>query len=117
MPITALIYRSSHRDYSNGGVTAGEQRVLVIGPGEPAPDSSDLPVLRLKKRGGMFGPVLQPVDPGLQDPSRMVGPMMGGCYAMPAGGITQWERLTGATAPVAIHDRYETAEEYALLSS
>lgn len=110
-------------DCTNGGVTANATDAIVV-VSEREAERDRLPewrvdehtcVLRLVERR-QFGPYLQPVDGDVH--GRAIGPMAGGNYA--GSYDSRWRaflREHGCDADlVAVHDRYETQEEYDILS-
>lgn len=109
------IYRNAYGDCTNGGASAKVKTITIVnidGPFEAGPES---PAFRLEShvRGCLR---LVPVDA----PKGMIGPMMGGNYAATSDGRfgAACAKLLGHTfyGAVPIHDRYETREEYDVLS-
>jgi hypothetical protein len=111
--IRADIYRSDFGDFSGGGISGRVKEVTIIddridGPFEP---SDDAPAVRIVERVIMGKPYVH-VEP-IDQPDGMLGPMMGGTYV-----ATPDSRLRAiATGAIPLHDRFETAAQYASLST
>lgn len=96
-------------DCTNGGVTSGATRAILVGEGLPElfDAGPGEPLLRLEDRGRHgFRAVPAKKQNGA------VGPMFGGHFVW-----TSDSRFRAiAPYPVPVHDRYETAEMYARMS-
>ena len=120
MGLTVSVYRAGRGDFTNGGISAKHDDltvVNVVGPFAPTP--SRPPVLLVDGARGT-----KRVVPAYQDSdgawwmvaeTELVGPMMGGNYA--SSSDSRWTSAVGFYGAVAIHDRYETPEQYRSLSS
>lgn len=115
--IRADIYRGPYGDCSNGGISGRVKTVTVVGPGIEGPfePTEDAPAVRLVFReiGGQRIVHAVPVDTPT-DAERRVGPMDGGCYI--ASSDSRFRRAVGIYGAVALHDRWETPEQYRSLS-
>jgi len=107
------VYRSSLGDCTNGGVTATADTVYVAGSAKvPLEGYSDhAPDLVLTRNG--FGNVI--AVPQLAPREGFIGPMDGGNYV--ATSDSRWSRAVGMYGAVPVHDRYETPEDYRILST
>jgi len=97
-------------DSTNGGVTSKYDKFVLTGEGVPeifAP-SADSPELRLVKRNIGGKPYLH-AEPTVDRPG-MIGGMAGGNY------ITTSDSRFPSQYPISVHDRYETQEQYDILS-
>lgn len=111
---------------SNGGVTAPENAtdkffVLfdevfndrynrgnhVLAESQGNPNVVCLKVVRRDMGGGRY----LHVEP-MEQPEGMIGPMAGGCFVYSSD--SRFRALS--SYPLAVHDRFETSEQYALLS-
>lgn len=103
--IATVLRDPSIGDCTNGGASAFHSQLWVVDeqqPGIGLPRRT-LPQFKLEMIGDW--PVLRPVE----CPSDKIGPMFGGNWAFSR------ELLDGR--PVQIHDRFETPQQYRLLSS
>ena len=118
MGLTVNVYRWGLGDCTNGGASAEVKSICVVnipGPFNPRPES---PAFELVEGpGGQGHAILRPVEakkPG------MVGPMSGGNfgYSSDSRFSEAVQKLTGSRhyGAVHIHDRYETPEQYRVLS-
>ncbi len=84
--------------------------VNIAGPFEP---TEDAPAARLA-RNAFNEPIIVPADEFLLDqnilPDTFIGPMMGGTYAGTSD--SRLQKQSGIYGAVAIHDRFETHDEY-----
>lgn len=119
MGLRAQIYRGSLGDCSNGGISGRVNEVTIInveGPFDPTPEA---PAVRLV-RGNIWGSVKIVVeDDDSRGPER-VGPMFGGTFVATSDSrfADAVDKLIGTRGgAVALHDRYETAAEYARYST
>jgi hypothetical protein len=102
------IYRNG-RDCSNGGISGRVDAVTLIDIGvdlfEPV---ADRPAVKLVKRqmGRRTYLHAEPVD----QPQGLVGPMAGGTF------IYSNDSRFPSDYPIALHDRWETEEQYDVLS-
>ena len=115
--IIASVY---HSDYRGGGVSDHLKEITIVGPGigaifEPKPDRPAFELVQHVHGCVSLRPVDEPVDA-----HAMIGPMFGGNFAH-----TSDSRVSSIVAhllghhfygAIAIHDRYETEEQYRLLS-
>lgn len=126
------VYRSPRiGDCTNGGISSGADQVVVVGlirggQFEPLPrrsqvfepgDDAPAVVLVESRLPKQYGPHLEPA--GERAPG-MVGPMSGGHYA--GSSDSRWSELGdlfghSRLGLVSIHDRFESSEQYARLSS
>lgn len=116
MGLTLHIYKSGLGDCSNGGISGRCDEVVCVniaGPSEP--DVNRPPVLLV---AGAYPGIARCVP--FEDDSRPlhgVGPMMGGCYVATSDSrfTEKVEEIVGGRfyGAVALHDRYETTEQYA----
>ena len=118
--IPVRVYRQDRYDATNGGASGLHDELYLEHPrGFIEIEADDE---RLFRVGVSYGghPLLIPMNPIADGAGPMVGPMMGGNYA--ASPDTRFYELirlaTGRDfyGAVAIHDRYETPEQYDLLS-
>ena len=117
MGLSVSVYRWGLGDCTNGGASAEAGSLCVVnipGPFNPGPSH---PAFELVQGpGGKGHAILRPVEakkPG------MLGPMFGGNYANGDSRMDEAVReLTGARfyGAVPIFDRYETPEQYEVLS-
>ena len=103
--ITVSVYRSG-TDCTNGGVSAAYDEFVLIGEGLPEVflPSENCPALELHWRGGHLyaAPVAPPSG------AKTIGPMMGGNFVYSCD--SRFRRVS--LSPIAVHDRYETSEQY-----
>ena len=107
------VLRRVGTDCTNGGITSKVKHVVLIGPGIPeifAPSATApalLLVVRsgLAKNGGKYYHA-EPVD----RPEGKAGPMFGGNY------VTTSDSRMLTDHPIPVHDRFDTWEDYDLLS-
>jgi hypothetical protein len=121
MGLTLHIYKPGYGDCSNGGISGRCDEVVCVnidGPSEP--DENRPPVLLV---GGAIPGIARCVPAaehlgiwGQAWPDG-VGPMMGGCYVSTSDSrfSEKVEEIVGGRfyGAVALHDRYETAKQYA----
>lgn len=122
MGLTLHIYKSGLGDCSNGGISGRCDEVVcvnAVGPDEP--DENRPPVLLIP--GALMGTAR--CVPAYQDAKGryvygsvdLIGPMMGGCYVSTSDSrfSEKVEEIVGGRfyGAVALHDRYETAKQYA----
>ena len=108
MKVLCQILKHKSPDYdhcSNGGLS--ERHTQVILTDEENPLIGMIPVVKL-----MYGAYAVPVL--IQQTQPMVGPMAGGCYIVSSD--TNYRKLVGHSNPISLHDRYETAVQYDILS-
>lgn len=120
------VYRPSHGDCSNHGVTETHDEVLVLcdeGPVDVDLDAPPANLMCLKAGTTRLGRRTLRLVPATDPDTHMVGPMAGGCYASTSD--ARWHRLLSAHVgeenaylahAVPIHDRYETQAQYEALS-
>lgn len=128
MGLTADIYKSQGRSFSNGGLSERVDRVTLVnvdGPFEPTDDAPAAMLVAGNLAGCAKVVAAEWLDVEghskgggwIEKRGAGAGPMMGGCYVE-----TSDERfreavraLTGEArgGPVALHDRYETVKQYA----
>jgi hypothetical protein len=109
--LTCEIFRWSLGECSNGGISSRCNKVVLIGLGrsaqvfEPGPDC---PAVRIVKRTIGRSEYLhaEPVD----QPEGLVGPMSGGTFIYSCDSRFPWDY------PIALHDRWETQQDYDALS-
>ncbi len=102
MGMRVSVYRDANLGpCSNGGISDRFASLVVVNLPGPFEPSETCPGVRFVERDH-FHDILVPVD----YPEGHVGPMFGGNYAG-----TSDSRCNGGV-PLAIHDRFETAEEY-----
>ena len=112
--LPVYVLRSSLGDCTNGGISAEYQRLSLITEDgwDDVPDD-DPRLLKLISRDfhGRKAPYLVavPVNPGLPA-GKTIGPMFGGNFIW-----TSDSRFPG-DYPIPIHDRWETWEQYDILS-
>lgn len=116
--ITVSIIKPYGQNCSNDGISNRFNEVLLLVPsGNVETDyRSEMPVVEIEQRPGL-GPcarvVYDPLHPS--DPSHgSLGGMMGGCYI--ACSDSRFTKAAGIYGAVALHDRYETSEQYEALS-
>ena len=116
MGLTVNVYRWGLGDCTNGGASAEVKSICVVnipGPFNPRPDT---PAFELVQgRGGQGHAILRPVDG-----RGGIGPMFGGNFGYSSDSRfgEAVRELTGSNhyGAVHIHDRYETPEQYEVLS-
>lgn len=106
--LTAKVLKSKGIDCTLNGVSSKYDEFIVIGEGIPErhegnEDNSN--VLKIVKRK-LFGSDYLHAEP-LNKPSNTVGAMFGGNYIDVVGSM-----FNGIKYPIAIHDRFETHEQY-----
>ena len=116
MGLSVSIYRWGLGDCTNGGESAEVGSVCVINVPGPFEPRGNQPAFKLVKGpGGRGHAILHPVE---EKPDH-VGPMFGGNFGYSCD--SRWSEavreITGSPhyGAVAIHDRYETTEEYAAM--
>ena len=136
MGLRALIYRNKQLgDCSNEGVSSRTDQVTVVnveGPFEPTEDAPPVLLMEGNVPGAIkIVPAARITGPGaaveyhgdwaplLADGDKTIGPMMGGCYVA-SGGDSRFReaiaKLGSSADAMPLHDRYETASQYASLS-
>lgn len=107
MGVRAHIYRWSLGECSNGGISSRVNAVTVVGPNVPRVTEAtpDAPAVELTETVPGYV-VAQPVEH-----SGGVGPMAGGTF------VYSSDSRFPVKHPIPLHDRFETAAEYALYSS
>ena len=119
-----LPWAEKEYDPTNGGISGRKDRIEVFSAestdeeikawceknNEPFEDA-----MRLNKRM-LWGEKHYTVEPVVK-PEGFIGPMFGGNYASSSNGT--WSDILGERTgrPIPIHDRFETAEQYRILSS
>lgn len=110
--LPVYVYRCSRlEDCTNGGVSASSDRLLLIcEDGFVDAKTDDPTLLRLVKREFGGGTYLhaEPVNPDRGE--KVLGPMFGGNY------VSTSDSRFPSDYPIPVHDRYETREQYDLLS-
>lgn len=116
-PFTTHILKFKGQSYSNNGISARHDEVVVIPAGsEDHPDAAKPNAVRIVERtmGGRKLWHAEPINP-FGDPSNRVGPMMGGTF-IPLQGYTfnlpEFPGLDEFYGAIALHDRFETVAEY-----
>jgi hypothetical protein len=107
--ICDVLRSSSYGDSTNGGVTARHNEVLLVGPGVDGPfeeDEAKRPTLKLVRRN-IFGRDYMHAEPLNQTEEGNVGWMAGGNFI-----YTSDSRFPNQY-PISVHDRQETARQYA----
>jgi len=113
--LTVNIYKSNNSDSSNGGISSQYTEVLLLDENlDGYLDESDaerlsLPIVKLQNNGGYLSAV--PVDQPEGD-GAAIGPMFGGCFIWSSD--SRMRRLS--QQPIPLHDRFESAELYDMLS-
>lgn len=123
MGLIASIYKDRGRSFSNGGISARYDEVLIVnvdGPFEPHVGRPNVMLVRGNVPGSVKMVVAeQAYDGGWHEVSDdRMGPMMGGTYVGTSDArLREAVRALGSNETlVPLHDRYETAAEYAALS-
>lgn len=129
MGLTADIYKSGGRSWSNGGISDHADEVTIVNANGPFDPDEKRPAVAIV-HGNLAGTVkaipVVPLESGgfrelRTDETKGIGPMMGGCYIATSDGRFSdlVESLLGHRfyGAIPLHDRYETKEEYDLLSS
>lgn len=110
--LPVYVYRSPRLgDCTNGGISASSDRLLLIcEDGFVDAKTDDPTLLRLVKRefGGGVYLHAEPVNPDRGE--KVLGPMFGGNY------VSTSDSRFPSDYPIPVHDRYETQEQYDLLS-
>lgn len=124
MGLIVSVYRNAEKgmqaDFTAGGLSSRYGALTVVnvdGPFDPTPERPAVALVDGPLGTKRLVPVLGSDEEGWQmvQPQGHVGPMMGGNYAGTSD--SRWGRAVGFYGAVAIHDRYETVERYAQLSS
>lgn len=105
------VYRSSGKNCSNGGISSRVDEVVILGLGKDAEvfkPSAKRPAVRIVKREFCNRIYLhaEPVD----QPEGLVGPCAGGTF------IYSCDSRFPSDYPIALHDRWDTYEDYLALS-
>lgn len=131
MGIIVDVYRPTRpeSDCTNGGISSRHAELTVVNAEGPFTPTSERPAIAIVENGpGLVKAVvvLNCADEGEEPewqqfaPGNSVGPMMGGNYVGTSDGRFSRlvEEITGTRfyGAVAVHDRYETPEQYAALS-
>lgn len=101
------VYRTlSLKGCSNGGISEQVETVVLVGPGIPEIFSPKprMPAVQLVKTGDYMH--VEPVE----QPDGMCGPMAGGAF------IYTSDSRFPSNYPISLHDRFDTREQYDLLS-
>jgi len=122
MGLIVDIYRTAALgDCTGGGISASHDQLTLVnvsGPFEPTPDRPAALLVDGNLRGTKrIVPAVWDEDASWWTMLRLpdqVGPMMGGNYA--ATSDSRFRNAADLYGAVAIHDRYETPEQYARLS-
>lgn len=131
MGVRAGIVKHAGGDTSNGGLSSRVDYVTVVNaPGASEP-SEEAPAVMLVR--GAYPGLVRAVEAELLDgrspngpdwaerrSATLVGPMFGGCYVAGNSAITELaEAITRAPfyGAIALHDRWETAAQYAEMST
>ena len=113
MGLMCQIFTPAHGgDSSNGGISSWATHVTLINVEGPFEPTEDRPAVCLVRR--TFGKKeylhVEPVD--ISTGQKQIGPMFGGAFIYSSdsrfGKISQY--------PIALHDRFETPEEYRYFS-
>jgi hypothetical protein len=125
MGLILNVYGHPRGDFTNGGLSAKHDEVTVVNVDGPFEPTEDRPAVMLvnhvrdivslvpakKDENGAWVP---------DRPDGLVGPMMGGNYATTSDSrfASAIEKLVGHRfyGAVAVHDRFETPEQYDRLS-
>lgn len=103
------IYAPARGGCSNGGISSIYQAVTLIGiPTAIFVPVTDRPAVRLVKRA-IAGKIYLHVEP-VDQPSGLIGPMFGGTF------IYSSDSRFPSQYPIALHDRWETQEQYDALA-
>lgn len=110
--MTVSVLRSADGDFTNGGITSKFTRFTLCGPGIPelTEPTEKCPALMFDPRRGGSWMVAKPI---VRDDKGMVGPMFGGNYVVSSD--SRFNDVTGGH-PIPVHDRFETTEDYRILS-
>jgi hypothetical protein len=102
------IYRRTG-EFSNGGISSRCQAVTLVDIGVDLFDPvADRPAVKLVKRN--FGNRVYLHAEPLEQPTGLVGPMAGGTF------IYSCDSRFPSDYPIALHDRWETEQQYESLS-
>jgi hypothetical protein len=116
MGLRVSVYRWSLGDCTNGGISAEVSHLCLVNVSGPFSPAEDCPAAELVPGPVKGQAIIQPIgnQPG------MIGPMFGGNYASSSDSRFNEavRKITGQLTygAVAIHDRFETQEEYDALS-
>ena len=126
MGLRVTIYKDKGQTWSNGGVSERVDQLTLVnveGPSEPTEDAPAAMLLPNAMRTVRVIPALRVNDgwvPLGATGDKTVGPMAGGAYVASSDSrfSEAVEKLLGHTfyGAVALHDRYETPEQYRTLS-
>lgn len=114
-----VYYNNTYRTCSNKGISLYNEELYYESPnGYIELEDSDERLIRFKQ--GAFGSIVaEPIN--IPNSKKLAGPMFGGCfvYSSDSRFSRAIERQTGLEAPYAaipLHDRFETWEQYDMLS-
>lgn len=115
MGLRISVYRDGLGDCTNGGLSGQYKDICVVNADGPFEPDDQTPAFKLEENyGGSIK--LVPVD----QPEGVCGPMFGGNYGATSDSRfgEKIEEITGSRfyGAVAIHDRFETWEQYDQLS-
>jgi hypothetical protein len=124
------VYRSAptpgfeYNDYTNGGVTGRADKLFLFAKGTTLdqidPRQRDQAVeVEVRMIGGPVVSLVPIYTPRARNGRALVGPMFGGNFAHGHGALRDEITRTGGGrfyGAVAVHDRFETTEQYAALS-
>lgn len=103
------IYRPGDGGAANGGLSERYDTVTLTGAaivGGPFEPCDQCPEVQLEPAN--IGPGYKVVP--VEQPAGMIGPMFGGCFVFSS------DARFPSDQPIALHDRWETPEEYEALS-
>lgn len=112
------VLKPNGSDCTNGGVTSRFGTFVLVNPAVPlgtvAPTEADARTLKVVKRtiGGRLYVHAEPLAP---PPDGHIGWMAGGNFIHTSD--SRYYELTGVPYPISVHDRSETPELYAALST
>ena len=96
-------------DSTNNGITSGEKKAILLMDDGPFTAKGDIPILELVPGYGSRKYMAVPVGTG-KGSFDTVGPMFGGQF------IFSSDARFPSDQPIHVHDRFETPEQYDLLS-
>jgi len=114
--LPVYIYKYRNGDCSNGGISSRYNEILLICPdGFVNVDENNPPenLCKVVKRN-LFGEVYVHIEPVATPPKGHTSYMSGGCIVDSCD--SRFNKVTGVSYPVSLHDRTETWEQYDALS-
>ena len=123
MGLRVDIISGSGINCSNGGVSSTKTQLTLVNVDGPFEPTEEAPSAMLESNGGntvKVVPVWGKTEVALETGKYALGPMMGGCYVATSdtrfGEALRKLGQTNSYIAVPLHDRYETQQQYDILS-